>query len=713
MFHWGVTIPSTEGPVDILVDRITPLKTYSQESPTDKNNYSVTKTLLLGWVALLSDSPLGPMDPRTLKLFAHSIAKDPFGLIKTYAGLATLLMKSERCTDGVLTREYIKGFEETPFFRVYLEYYRTGDPALLSWLLSVTSFGKKAPYDRPDLELEAYAKWRECEKRLEDVKVDAPVVRNVARIIHWLLDGFSFDIGALTPHHGPGNVADPGVGRSIEEKCRSLVIPPSLVDVYGFFMPQTYESAFGGVFWTRTVNGSAPTCIHSFFPDFQGYYDISYADSLLTFVPKDYKSLRTICMQPSGIMYIEQGLRDQLYKFFEESKMLEFCDLSDQTVNRRAALIGSALRLIDTIDMSSASDLVLWALILACFPERISGILESVRVPTVVYGTGKEKVTMRVLKYAPMGSALCFPIMCIVFTAIVIADGIAKNFGQDVCVDDLPDLDVDQMFHLSYTSSKDPRRNRYTTPKIYGDDVCLDGRQTPSTMNALEALGFIVNRDKSFTGDETFRESCGGFYSRGVTLDVLKHDGVLHEDDSMDLRNLAGFIDRANRAYDAGFLNLYNFYKRLALFSKVQGVAQDRKGRNPILFSNNTDEVLAIRYLDFGHNPNAHLYTTSKPIDVGGRRPRHVVGDKIVKDKQWDHPGCAVYHESYTRSLGLGRIGRSPHSGEFDNYYYLQWQRSQWYGHNDPPPWKGTIRAEYRDVVPRMRWTRTRDVLGN
>lgn len=51
---------------------------------------------------------------------------------------------------------------------------------------------------------------------------------------------------------------------------------------------------------------------------------------------------------------------------------------------------------------------------------------------------------------------------------------------------------------------------------VFGDDIICEARLAARVMKVLELLGFVVNREKSFTDSEgPFRESCGGDYFRG------------------------------------------------------------------------------------------------------------------------------------------------------------------------------------------------------
>jgi hypothetical protein len=586
-------------------------------------------------------------------------------------------MKSERSLgDGSFVKTYIKGMEKTPVYRVYLMWFRQGDPVLMRYLLSFLSFGKAAPFKDDALEAAAFQGWYKNEIRLAHTEYSPVALKNLRQIVSWLLEGYRTDYSAFTPHHGPGYTAE-RVGRGIESKNEAMSLS------------KRHQRFYAGAY--------------SLFPDYQGYYDTLEIPAELTFVPKNYKTMRTICMEPAGTMYVQQGIRDQLYKFFRISRMAMFCHLQDQTYNQRAAREGSLRRLIDTIDLSSASDLVSWRLVKGIFPFPLLYDLYSSRSPEVRF---KSLFQLKQEKFAPMGSALCFPIQCIVFTAIVIGTGMSQALGQDLCKDRLPG-NTDAIFKYAFDEDD---RNCYARPTVFGDDICLDYRLTSNTVRNLDTLGFLVNVDKSFIGPDTFRESCGKFFSRGDDVSFLKFKVAVSTSEEVDIAGLAGLVDQANRAYSFGYMNLRRFLVISALYIKVEKLSPNSCGRNPILFSNEEDQVLAIQFVPRSGNPNRHLRRAGWRYD-----DRRV--DRNFKTHGLRKPGAKRhsptgnvnhsidYQVNVVQSIAVGPAERSGHTDGYANYAYLQWQRAQWYRNDDPPDWEGSVRADYRSVVPVLRWT--------
>jgi hypothetical protein len=214
-------------------------------------------------------------------------------------------------------------------------------------------------------------------------------------------------------------------------------------------------------------------------------------------VPKTLKTPRTISVEPSYMMLMQQSIAKPLMVYLE-SKRFGFKSIrfSDQSVNNRLARLGSIDGSLATIDLKDASDMVDLDLVREIFrgpcPTFLS-LIEDCRT-TRAKLPGGTIIPLR--KFASMGSAMCFPIESMVFFTIV-------------------------MYTLVKSSGKVPSRallqKLSKRVAIYGDDIIVDSSMAPDVMASLEDFGLRVNRDKSFhTG--LFRESCGGDYYKGVDV---------------------------------------------------------------------------------------------------------------------------------------------------------------------------------------------------
>jgi hypothetical protein len=263
----------------------------------------------------------------------------------------------------------------------------------------------------------------------------------------------------IRPHHSNGATAD-SVTNPDKRSVRRHI--PSLMKVYGprfFFNSELHAKNWCSTFSTVTAEPNAR----------------------LTFVPKDSRGPRSICMEPHERMFIQKGLQVKLYDYIENySPAKGFINFTNQGVNQRLAYESSMTRLHATIDLKDASDMVSWSLLRLLAPSEWFVALQATRSACVEL---PDKTVLPLNKYASMGSALCFPIEAMVFWSI------AKT----------------------------------VTPKVwvYGDDIIVDNNHVADVIHALESYGLIINHDKTLHKG-FFRESCGGDYLHGHDISYIK-----------------------------------------------------------------------------------------------------------------------------------------------------------------------------------------------
>lgn len=260
-------------------------------------------------------------------------------------------------------------------------------------------------------------------------------------------------------HHGPGGVA--GMGRSsLREKYDELLTEVPL--------DALLYDPYSGLTLDRDR-----TCS-------------------IVFVPKSLLTWRTISMESVYTQFYQQGLKTAFAEWFELHPVLrKKIFLRDQTKNRDAAQTGSLFRgNLGTIDLSSASDSVSFDLVEAVlgdtviWPHLVASRSEFAQLPN-----GQ---TIALRKFAPMGSAVCFPVECLLFA--MIAEMTVRECGG--------------------------RGKGYL---VYGDDIVADTAICRQLVSNLRECGFLVNEAKSFIDEEcAFRESCGGEYFEGFDITPLR-----------------------------------------------------------------------------------------------------------------------------------------------------------------------------------------------
>lgn len=216
----------------------------------------------------------------------------------------------------------------------------------------------------------------------------------------------------------------------------------------------------------------------------------------LLLVPKDSRGPRVISCEPKELMYLQQGVSRSLMSFIENHPYTRgHVNFQDQTVNGRLALEGSHSRELDTIDLSDASDRVSVELVTYLFPRHVSRKLLALRSTATLLPDGRK---IPLAKFAPMGSALCFPVESLVFWALAV--GTILNSTNDL--------------RLSLASVY-----------VYGDDIIIANGFTEQVIKTLERCCLKVNVQKSFMGAHPFRESCGvdAFKGHDVTISRVKN----------------------------------------------------------------------------------------------------------------------------------------------------------------------------------------------
>lgn len=241
--------------------------------------------------------------------------------------------------------------------------------------------------------------------------------------------------------------------------------------------------------------------------------------SKLVFVPKRFDTYRSISMEPAVLMYCQKGSADALFRtcLATRSEFLRRYDPTDQVRNRYLAQDGSIDGSYATIDLSDASDSVTWPMVRVWFRETfLRTALQCTRSTHTLLPTG-EKIALT--KFAPMGSALNFPIETAVFAAIT--ETAINGAGGS------------------------PRKSNYA---VYGDDIIVETRYYDAVVERLQRNGFKVNADKSYHlgSHGFFRESCGGHYYRGYDVTPAhisrKWEGLL----CVDATSITGNISLAN-----------------------------------------------------------------------------------------------------------------------------------------------------------------------
>jgi hypothetical protein len=211
----------------------------------------------------------------------------------------------------------------------------------------------------------------------------------------------------------------------------------------------------------------------------------------LGFVPKTSKTDRTICVEPSLNALGQKGIGSYMKKRLG----LYGVNLRDQRRNQRMACEGSVSGNFATIDLSSASDTVSYALVMSLLPMDWFVLLDQFRSESVEF----EGELVELEKFSSMGNAYTFELESLIFYSLALS----------VC--DYLNLLGKPVF------AEDGSLNKEFPLTVYGDDIIVPTGSFDLLGRTLTWCGFELNSKKSFCYGY-FRESCGADWLFGFDV---------------------------------------------------------------------------------------------------------------------------------------------------------------------------------------------------
>lgn len=253
-------------------------------------------------------------------------------------------------------------------------------------------------------------------------------------------------------------------------------------------------------------------------------------------VPKDSRGPRLISCEPVDFQWIQQGIMTKIVSHVEALPLTRFnVFFTDQEPNRRGALLGSIAGKYSTLDLNEASDRVSLDLVHLLFPSHVCEILDAVRSSSTELPSGR---ILKLNKFAPMGSALCFPILALTVWAILTAAASDADTRSGILV--------------------------------YGDDVIVPKHYALNAIEHLESFGLRVNRDKSCING-LFRESCGMDAINGVCVTPVRIRTVWSSSPCPE--TYVSWISYANSLYDRRYYSCYDYV--VGMLHSVYGAIPD------------------------------------------------------------------------------------------------------------------------------------------
>jgi len=183
-------------------------------------------------------------------------------------------------------------------------------------------------------------------------------------------------------------------------------------------------------------------------------------------VPKNNEKDRPINIEPLGNILVQRAIGNGIRSLLSE----EFgIDLDNDALKHRYLVATK----IATLDLKDASDSVTLALCKFLFPRWFFDLLMQARSPLIL---GPDHMYHDVKKISSMGNGFTFELMTLIIACL----------GR----------------------VHDPSFS------VFGDDIIVSNDRAAGVISDLEAVGFVINKEKSFVNSE-FRESCGANFLDG------------------------------------------------------------------------------------------------------------------------------------------------------------------------------------------------------
>lgn len=417
------------------------------------------------------------------------------------------------------------------------------------------------------------ASFLETEEELkgESLKFDENIVEIAANQIAMIFNDFSYD--DITPKHGPGATAN----RAIIRKWTDNLDPYPVVHALPLLFFFNYHHMVDEI--DRYPLGREPI--------------EQVAEVVL--VPKDSRGPRLISKEPAEVQYIQQGIFGYMREKLESHPYTRGeVNFTSQQVNKDMAKTASITNQWVTMDLKDASDRVSLKLVRRIFakaPELLNA-LELTRSTSTIVGGNKVALS----KFAPMGSACCFPVMATCIWALI-----KSSIYQETGSWDSPVY-------------------------VYGDDIIIPLDHYWLAAETLHRHGLRLNVSKTFPGSD-FAESCGGDFFMGEDVTPVR------------LRQFYGtcsdFRDKAFSDVDVSLIETANLLRKQGCVKSamfIKKIVERRMG--PIAFG-------------YPHSPFICFHRDVWGKDAEGVNPRRYWIQKPVDTLNEDETGWSFLHRTH------------------------------------------------------------------
>lgn len=368
----------------------------------------------------------------------------------------------------------------------------------------------KGPY--PDSVLrKQYANFVATDKELADIDwfsdVNFPILQQARVEINNLFKNKELDLW-VKPRPGPGATNTP-VAKHLRYRPHVLYTQINdVIDYIDMFFVNSYDVIHQAKTWLTLYRNKR-----------------QYPRSRYKTVFKTFGKGRGICIEENEVQFMQQAYRRALYRIVERSPLTRGrINFSDQSINAKLALASSIDRTYATLDLSEASDRNARELVSWIFQDTtFHNALMALSTKYVDYPDLDGAESIKTFKYAPMGSALCFPVMSLLYWAL-----------------------CRSIIHLS-GADNGHKKEVY----VYGDDIVVPSQTVEAILTYLPRFGMKINSNKSFYRSH-FRESCGVHAYQGIDITPVY---VKHIPVTGSISQLVSCINVESQLFEKGFAN--------------------------------------------------------------------------------------------------------------------------------------------------------------
>ena len=527
------------------------------------------KNGLFMWFGIVAEKASVVLDESSFHSFRGRLLTQPAAILSRQEGFSSFLVMLDEVDDAITSiissdSSQFKAamlYEElhhiltewspslwrclSPLFKVILS--NNLDQDSVRFLRQLSNLLSKIHIARPDLLADSFSEYLYSEElSFAETSVQSAgsveyrdMISRIRGVLKPVIDHFNMD-QPLTKH-GPGAVSIPKV-KSRVEKYQHMSYD-SRIDYMLLHEPSK----------ERMVDYSPfPLCEQD-------------RTSRVVFVPKTWKKLRGISAEPVGLQYFQQAVMSGIQRAIRKSDLSCIINLHDQDTSRRLALNGSSNGRLATIDLSSASDSVTLRLVKDIFGNsNLCRWLLATRSTHTLLDTQ----CLEIFKFAPMGSACCFPVECLVFAAISLASA-AKHFGSHSV--------------------------NYRDFRVYGDDIICPARMAQGIMDDLTLMGFTVNSEKSYISGD-YRESCGMDAWRGLDVTPLKLKDFSFDfngSSPLSYEHHSRIVSYLNFLYYHGYKSLRSFFLKKFLKASIHAKRSKFRVEQSLLFGDGARGTIA------------------------------------------------------------------------------------------------------------------------